>query len=216
MATPLILVPTDRERRVVRPRLATCGRVELCGFGMAAAAARTALLLAETGAARVLLVGIAGRLDERIPLGGARRFTRVACHGIGAGGGDDFVPAATLGWPQWPGDHAGSAIGDELACASNAAGAVATERLLLTVCASAGGPADVAARRRLFPEASAEDMEGFAVAVACRMRRVPFDVVRGISNTAGDRDTARWRVDEALEAAAAVALDLLAATPGCP
>jgi futalosine hydrolase len=55
----------------------------------------------------------------------------------------------------------------------------------------------------------AEDMEGFGVALACRLHGVPVDIVRGISNTVGDRDKARWRVETALEAAAAVALTLM-------
>jgi futalosine hydrolase len=53
-------------------------------------------------------------------------------------------------------------------------------------------------------------MEGFAVAFACRLRGVPLDVIRGISNTAGDRDTSRWQVAAALEAAGRLALQVLA------
>jgi len=215
MPAPLILVPTERERRVVGSRLAGHGRVELCGFGLVAAAARTAALLAESAVSRVMLVGIAGRLDDRLPIGTAWRFGRVACHGIGAGSGGGFVSAERMGWLQWPGDppDPASAIADELPCAtSRHAHRPESHRLLLSV-AAASGPDDVPLRRTSHPDAVAEDMEGFAVAAACRLRGTPVDIVRGISNTAGDRDPTGWRIDPALDEAARLAIELLEAPP---
>ena len=53
-------------------------------------------------------------------------------------------------------------------------------------------------------------MEGFAVALACRLRGVPVGIIRGISNTAGDRDTSRWQVAAAVEAAGRLALHVMA------
>jgi futalosine hydrolase len=52
-------------------------------------------------------------------------------------------------------------------------------------------------------------MEGFGVALACALARVPLAIVRGISNAAGERDTKRWRIREALAAARETALELL-------
>ncbi|NDC63000.1 MAG: hypothetical protein EBZ59_03230 [Planctomycetia bacterium] len=85
--------------------------------------------------------------------------------------------------------------------------------LLLTVCAAAAAAEDVRLRKRAFPDAMAEDMEGFAVALACRLRGVPVGIVRGISNTAGDRDTARWQVGAALDAAGTLARRIMAEAP---
>ena len=220
MPRHLILVPTEMERRGLEPMLAAATargcRVELCGFGLVAAAARTAQLIAEHAPERVLLVGIAGRLDERLAVGDAYRFDRVACYGIGAGSGSDFVPAAALGWQQWPGDAGdasdqnGGQIGDVISCAAgDRAGGEQTD-LLLTVCAAAANAEDVRLRRQVFPDAVAEDMEGFAVSVACRLRGVPFDIVRGISNVAGDRDKSHWQVAPAVEAAGRLALKIIA------
>jgi len=219
MLRHLILIPTEQERRILGPIMAPVVggsvRLELCGFGMAAAAARSALLVAHFKPSRVLLAGIAGRLDERLAVGEACRFGQVSCHGIGAGSGDDFRGAESLGWLQWPGDPPDpeAAIGDTIPCASNAAAIVSASERLLTVSAAAASGGDVVARRRLFPGAAAEDMEGFAVAVACRLAGVPIDIVRGISNTAGDRDKAHWRVTAALEAAADLVGILLRDTP---
>lgn len=214
----LLLVPTERERGLIEPvladRIGSAIRVELCGFGPVVAAARTARLLAEHRPASVLLVGIAGRFTDRLALGEAYAFERVACHGVGAGSAAGFVPADALGWPQWPGDGLDSAtrIGDVLDCASGrlaAETAVPRAGLLLSACSASADAADVSTRLRLFPDAAAEDMEGFAVAAACRLAGIPLDIVRGISNTAGDRDLSRWRIEAACRAAAALAVTLL-------
>jgi futalosine hydrolase len=216
----LILIPTDMERRGLEPMLAAATawgcRAALCGFGPVAAAARAAQLLAEHKPERVLLVGIAGRLDDQLAVGDAYRFDRVACYGVGAGSGGDFVPAAALGWQQWPGDagdasaQIGGQIGDVISSAAgDRAGGEQTD-LLLTVCAAAANAEDVRLRLQAFPGAVAEDMEGFAVAFACRLRGVPFDIVRGISNRAGDRDKARWQVAAAVEAAGRLTLEIMA------
>ena len=45
-------------------------------------------------------------------------------------------------------------------------------------------------------------MEGFAVAMACRLQNIPLEIIRGISNVAGDRDKSNWRVADAMGAAA--------------
>jgi futalosine hydrolase len=218
MRQSILLVPTELERGLVAPVVAAaCGssiRVELCGFGPVVAAARAAQLIAEHRPDSVLLVGIAGRYADRLTIGEAYAFERVACHGIGAGSGEAFVPAEALGWPQWPGDGSDPAtqIGHVLACTSGRLPASAARAgLLLSACAASADDADVRSRLRLFPDAAAEDMEGFAVAAACRLAGVPLDIVRGISNTAGDRDTRGWQIEAACRAAAELAATLLGA-----
>jgi futalosine hydrolase len=213
----LFLVPTELERRVLEPLVAPAlgrdDRPELCGFGPVAAAARTSLLVARHQPERVVLVGIAGRLDDRLALAAAYRFQQVGCFGIGVGSGDHFIPAGTVGWPQWPGDtaHGSTAIGDSIAVGPRKASAAASgDELLLTVCAASATAEDVRMRKRLFPAAVAEDMEGFAVAFACRLAGVPCEILRGISNTAGDRDQSRWQTKAALEAAGALAAQVIA------
>jgi futalosine hydrolase len=212
----LLLVPTELERGFIAPAVAAaCGssiRSELCGFGPVVAAARTARLIAEHRPDRILLVGIAGRFADRLAIGQAYAFERVACHGIGAGSGDAFVPAEAMGWPQWPGDGSDPAtrIADSLSCSSGRLPASAARAgLLLSACAASADEADVRSRLRLHPDAAAEDMEGFAVAAACRLAGVPLDIVRGISNTAGDRDTSGWQIEAACRAAAALAVMLV-------
>ena len=224
MAT-LILVPTELELR----RLNDAGgfptdsaRVELVGFGPIAAAARTMQLVGQLRPERCLLVGIAGAFaTECTPVGTALTFRRVASAGVGVGSGAKFQGPSRLGFPQWsgsggsgrasasggPGLEAADAIVEELSLA--AVGASPAE-LLLTTCAASDGPELANQRRRDFPQAVAEDMEGFGVALACALERIPLAIVRGISNAVGDRDTSGWRIADALEAARGLALEALA------
>ncbi len=215
----LLLVPTPVEERRLQdhggfdPGLAIVG---LCGFGPIAAAARTSQLLARLRPARVLLVGIAGTFDEEIlPVGNAIAFDAVAVEGIGAGEGEGLSGPAALGFPQWPGSADADPVHDRILLGGGPlvdAGALrdpARSALLLTTCAASASPEQAALRRRRFPEALAEDMEGFAVALSCALHGVPCHVVRGISNRVGDRDPAHWRIPAALAAARLCALDLL-------
>ncbi|MCA9133326.1 MAG: hypothetical protein KDA45_09235, partial [Planctomycetales bacterium] len=72
---------------------------------------------------------------------------------------------------------------------------------LLTVCSAASNAEEVAFRQQKFPQAVAEDMEGFGVALACRLAGLPLRIVRGISNRAGDRQTQNWCIRPAMESA---------------
>jgi len=209
----LLLFPTGLERRRfdeqggVAPGHALTA---LVGFGPVAAAARAAALLATLRPRRVLLVGIAGTYDtQRHPVGTALAFTHVALDGVGAGAGPGFLGPDALGFPQWPGSPGTTPgpIAESLALSAPGGGEPA---LLLTACAAAGGAAHARERRARFPRAAAEDMEGFAVALACALAGVPCAIVRGLSNQVGEREPGRWRIPAALGAARALALQALA------
>lgn len=218
----LVLIPTDVERR----RLEDHGGFEsasvlvsLCGFGPVAAAARTAAWIERLQPARVLLVGIAGTFDpERLPVGNAIEFDATAIEGIGAGEGAGLAGPAALGFPQWPGgeDRDASPIHDRIVLSERrelvdprALRDPSKSALLLTTCAASASPDQARLRRERFPEALAEDMEGFAVAFACALAGVPCSIVRGVSNVVGDRDPSHWRIPSALGAARLCALDVL-------
>src|SRR6185436_11987576 len=194
--TDVILVATAFERRQLDEQGGFPGcRVELCGFGPVSAAAHAALWVASLAPRRVLLVGIAGTLAPgRAEVGSASAFGRVRLDGVGVGSGAAFAPPSVVGFPQWEGGP-GERIDETLELGGG------PPRELLTVCAASASPEEAEARARRYPEALAEDMEGFAVALACRRSRVPLVIVRGISNVAGERDRRAWQVPEALAAA---------------
>ena len=196
----LFLIPTEFELQKVKsilaanyPQRAKLFEFQLCGFGPIAAAATTMQLLA-TGPTSVVLLGIAGTYQaERFPIGSATKFNHVICHGVGVGSGPQFTPASELGWQQGP------AIGDRLACTSSVTDDLNCD--LLTVCSAADSLAEATTRLTKNPTTVGEDMEAFGVAIACHMLKIDFEVIRGFSNIAGDRNKTNWRIDQALSAA---------------
>ncbi len=163
----------------------------MCGFGLAAAGAGAAHAIAThpaDAAAGVVLVGAAGTYDpDRFAIGTAIDAGAVRIDGIGAGG----AAPAELGFAETDVITLGGSDGEVLSVAE------------------AAGTADTAAERaRRHPEALAEEMEGFAVAVAARLFGVRLRIVRGASNRAGDRDHGAWRMAEALAAARSRVLEL--------
>jgi futalosine hydrolase len=223
----LLLIPTELELRFLRHRLTgfaggedRCGQwsIGLCGFGLVAAAARAAMLIAQERPEQVLLVGIAGALDEAVTIGSAQLFDRVLAHGVGVGEGTDYLSAVQMGWYHWPGSDGSGQIADAIdligvcprSCGperSSAAGAT-----LLSVCAASANQHQAQQRQMLYPEAVAEDMEGFGVAVACALAGVSLRIVRGISNRAGDRELSNWQIDSSLAAAAILVNELIEQT----
>lgn len=203
----LILIPTRIEALgIERAGGLGCGQglLELAGFGPVASAARCAQLIARFAPRRVLLLGIAGTLDgDMLPLGTAQRMGEVLLDGVGAGEGPERIGPKAMGLPQWQPDGDLTPIHDSLLLPGG-------HGRLLTVCAASASPAQAQDRRERFA-AKAEDMEGFAVALACSLAATPLAIIRGISNHAGERDASQWRVQDALDAARILALKTLEA-----
>lgn len=194
----LLLVPTELELELLEPHLADAelsAAVEVCGFGPVAAAARTAHLIETKRPSHVVLAGIAGTFcADTLPLGTACCFRQVAIDGIGVGESSRFVSARDLGFS--PADLSEDTLILE------PLGNNRPEGLLLTCCAASDSAEMALARRKRHPNALAEDMEGFGVALACRFATVPATIVRGISNLVGNRDKSTWEVGNAIRAAA--------------
>ena len=209
-APTLLLFPTELEQDRFRDQGGLPAGLALetvCGFGPIAAAARTAQLCASLRPARAFLCGIAGSYDDqRYPVGEAVTFARVALDGVGVGQGKAHLGPPALGFPQWPGSpETAPVIHDELELVGAADGGP----LLLTTCSASASPAEARLRLERHPEAVGEDMEGFAVALACALAQTPLTIVRGFSNRVGDRDSHRWRIPNALAAARRLTLELL-------
>lgn len=208
MNLTLILIPTDFEADFLRPAMRSIlarddVEAKICGFGPIASGIRTAQFVSELRPTNCVLVGIAGAYLPSLAKGSAHIFRKIACYGIGAGSGSQFASAEKMGWKQWSAPIGESHIGDSLTLKSS--GPASSDLQLLTVCASSLCERDIEHRLGLFPNAAAEDMEGFSVALACLSSNVPITIVRGISNKAGDRDQSNWDVESALLAAAKLA-----------
>lgn len=218
----LILIPTRFELELWR-RYSTGFsetlnlKTELCGFGMAVSGIRTVSLIRELQPQRVMLCGIAGSYDHEFQIGQACTFDQVACEGLGVGRGSGFQSLGQLGWQQWEGDTHTTPITDcirlnEIQGKQNWAGDLEAKKLLVTVAAASADPAHAADRRERYPLACAEDMEGFSVAAACQLSNTPLTIIRGVSNQAGDRQKAHWKVEEAMQSVTALAHKFLDST----
>ncbi len=187
-----VAAEADALRPVLDPGLIA---VEAVGVGPAAAAAGTARLLARGDYRAVISVGIAGGFPGRSDVGGTVLATRTIAADLGAESPDGFLPIEELGFGSsvLETDHALiAALRTELPHA--VAGDVLT---LSTVTGTAGTTTRLAAR---FPQAVAEAMEGYGVAIAAAGAAVPFAELRTISNPIGPRDRASWRLADAFAA----------------
>jgi len=212
--TNLILVPTPYELDRLQGTLDVAKNadfaLQLCGFGPIAAAARASSLISRYQPERVLLIGIAGTFDvKRTPIGSAQRFTQTVCYGVGVGMNESHLSAAQLGWMQFTGADAQPEIGDVLSLDSGFVSGIPASGTLLTCCSASDSAEEAKTRLQRFPDAAAEDMEGFSVAMACSLARVPLQIVRGISNEVGNRNIDQWRIDEAMNSAAELATELM-------
>lgn len=180
--------------------------MEICGFGPAVAGIRTLELVSQHQPQHVILAGIAGSLSDSLAIGSASCFSRVAIFGVGAGSGEEFQTADELGWVQLTASPERSAISDVIDIPSTNEDA---NRLLITSCAASGSTIEADWRRKKYPDANAEDMEGFSVAAACQIAGVPLEIVRGISNIAGDRNKQNWNIEAAIQSAGRLVMERL-------
>lgn len=209
MGAPCILVPSREEARAFA-RAGGFGPHEIVNVGLgpvAAAVVATRAARGDPSSPRlVVLAGLAGTyVPDEVAVGTAFEPSTVGLDGVGVGEGPDARSATDLGWTLLPGAVSASADG----VSEHLRLSTSNGPHLLTVCAASANPEHAALRRRRHPGAAAEDMEGFGVALACRLQGATLRIVRGVSNIAGDRDHGSWRVDAAIAAARARVLEIL-------
>ena len=193
MHLPLILVPTPLEAEIVQGFLRASDvavHVETIGFGPVASGIAAGRLFVESRVSSACLIGIAGSYHlEQLPVGTAAEFTHVGMWGVGATSPNGVQLPSDMKLEQAPGVFETLQIQTGEEC------------WLLSVTAASGMVEDIEQRLARFPQAVAEDMESFSVALAARTYDVDLHVFRGISNLVGIRDQSQWKVEEALRAA---------------
>ncbi|WP_446218037.1 futalosine hydrolase [Micromonospora sp. IBHARD004] len=184
------------------------------GVGPAVAGAATARLLALAEAAgrpyrAVVSAGIAGGFAGRVAVGGTVLATRSVAADLGAESPEGFIPVDELGMPaELLGGGVSVPADPGLLGALRTALPAATLGAVLTVSTVTGTVASTEALADRHPDAVAEAMEGYGVAVAAAQAGLPFAELRTVSNPIGPRDRGAWRMKEAFaaltEAAAAL------------
>ncbi|MEU5527672.1 futalosine hydrolase [Micromonospora chersina] len=176
------------------------------GVGPAVAGAATARLLALAEAAgrpyrAVVSAGIAGGFVGRAPVGGTVLATRSVAADLGAESPTGFIPVEDLGMPaELLGGGSVVPADPGLLGALRTALPAATVGAVLTISTVTGTAASTAALADRHPDAVAEAMEGYGVAVATTQAGLPFAELRTVSNPIGPRDRGSWRMREAFAA----------------
>ncbi|MBP0461453.1 futalosine hydrolase [Streptomyces montanisoli] len=175
------------------------------GAGPAAVAAATATALARASAAGdpytlVVSAGIGGGFAPRAPLGSVVVADEIIAADLGADTPDGYLAVEELGFGRSthrPPAALAAAMARSLAASPDFPSLLAPVLTVSTVTGTARRTVELAARH---PRAAAEGMEGFGVAEAAAVHRLPCAEVRAISNTVGPRDRAAWRIGPALAA----------------
>ncbi|MEW2376696.1 futalosine hydrolase [Micromonospora sp. NPDC047812] len=217
----LVVTAVPAEAEAVRAGLPDASTTVLpAGVGPAVAAATTARLLVLAEAAGrpyrgVVSAGVAGGFAGRVEVGATVLGSVSVAADLGAESPAGFLPVDELGMPpEWLGGGIALAADPNLLATLRAALPTATVGAVLTVSTVTGSAASTDALRRRHPDAVAEAMEGYGVAVAAAQARVPFVELRTVSNPIGPRDRDAWRMREALAALTTAAAAL--ASPGLP
>lgn len=206
MTKTLIVVPTQMERQQLDISTTdTQVAIEVCGFGPIAAAARSSQLISIHNPNRVIVVGIAGHYGE-LEIGECYSFRTALQLGIGIPDSSSIDGVDASRWPQWDPANSPNVLTENPATTNSHAiydkielkpsRQIPTCDLLATVCVSCED--EHQRKERLQTAASAEDMESFGIAMACYLNQIPVTVLRGISNLAGDRHVANWKIKQAM------------------
>ncbi|SCL17836.1 futalosine hydrolase [Micromonospora rhizosphaerae] len=212
MSGLLVVTAVPAEAEAVRAGLTDpTVTVTPIGVGPAVAGAATARLLALAEAAgrpyrAVVSAGIAGGFPGRVAIGGTVLATRSVAADLGAESPEGFIPVDQLGMPpELLGGGTAVPADPGLLGALRTALPDAAVGAVLTVSTVTGTAASTEALADRHPDAVAEAMEGYGVAVAAAQAGLPFAELRTVSNPIGPRDRGAWRMKEAFAALTAAA-----------
>ena len=192
MAEQLIVcVSTEFEGALLRSHLP----VLVTGVGAVNAACALTRFLEREGAQAIVSCGIGGAYpDAGLPVASAV-WAESECYGdLGAASDDGFLDMRALGFPVIAGPEP---VYNRLPLLIRPHGKAAA---FITVNTCTG---DEAKARAIVARTGGEveSMEGAAIAHVAALYGIPCGEIRGISNVAGRRDRAAWRVKEAAASA---------------
>ena len=187
MPKTLVLIPTRSELEAVDSYLQPFDdvRVKLCGFGLVEATINTYRESQIEKPDSVILCGIAGTYDpEACPVGTAVCFESVSQFGIGCQR-EEFLLPKELGFDSTPDTLTLQPLNE-----------IQSVRRLVSVTGT--GLFEPSRIQSSFPDAVAEDMEGYGFALGAISNQVAnISIVRSISNAVGE-PFSNWAIPEAL------------------
>jgi futalosine hydrolase len=193
-AALVVCVATELEGALLRPHVP----VIVTGVGAVNAAHALTRYLEREGADAVISCGIAGAYPRAFSEGFGLASVVCAeseCYGdLGANSAAGFLDMQALGFPVIARPEP---LYNVLPMQIFPAG----RRARFVTVNACSGTDDEACQREARTGGSVESMEGAAIAHVALLYRIPAGEIRGISNRAGTRDRAAWKVKEAAVAA---------------
>ena len=198
-----ILIVAATPAEIAQPFKAPGHRIDLLttGVGMVATAAHCAKALADGTYGLALNFGVCGSFDPALVPGCVVHVVADRLSELGAEDGDAFLTLDQLGLS---GEHEIVNVRPP----ANAALARLPAVRGITVSTVHGNTASIAAVERRF-NPQVESMEGAAFMYACLLNNVPFAQVRAVSNMVERRNTAAWKMADAIASLAGAARDIL-------
>ncbi len=205
----LIVVSVAAEKQAVIESLQDDGRFDVCvaGVGCVAAASSTSALLAGKQYDLVINLGIAGGFVGRADIGTVVVADRMVAADLGAETAEGFISLEQLqlGDSQIASDEK---LADRVLQALVRKSIPVQRAAILTLSTVTGTEETAVKLSNRMPDAVAEAMEGYGVAVAAVQHNLPVLEIRAISNAIGKRDRSSWRIAEALDRLREVSLVL--------
>lgn len=196
----LVMTAVSIERNAVLQGINNDKRfdVQVAGVGPIAAAASTAKLLAKSQYDLVISAGIGGGFTSRAEVGSLVVASEIIVADLGVETPEGFCSLDQLGFGSTRIPVDADLVYRIVAALARAKLPVNTGPVLTvsTVTGTAQSAAELLVR---VPEAVAEAMEGYGVALAAHAEGIPVLELRAISNVVGPRDRGNWRIEEALQ-----------------
>jgi futalosine hydrolase len=210
----LIVTAVASERESILAALHGDERFDIIagGVGPAAAAASTAIALSGASYRYVFCMGIGGSYREPVQFDAVVIADEVIAADLGAESPEGFIRLDELGFGETriPADRE---LANLVATTLRQANVQVTTGSILTVSTTTGTEQTATKLKQRFPQASAEGMEGYGVAVGAQKYQIPFIEIRTVSNKVGLRDRAAWKIKEALAQLTAISTILRKGLP---
>lgn len=202
----LIMTSVEAEKLALLRGLEGDSRFAVCiaGVGAVAAAIHTTRAIADGEYDMIINAGIAGGFVGQADIGSLVIASDIIAADLGAESPGGFLSIDELGFGS-----ARVAVATEQArnlAERCAASGIRVKLAPILTCSTATGTQQTAERlAATYAGAAAEAMEGFGVASAAALHRIPVLEVRAISNAVGPRNRDAWRIPDALQTLEAVA-----------
>jgi futalosine hydrolase len=173
--------------------------VVLAGVGPIAAGIQTTKAMLEKDYDLVINMGIAGGFRGRADVGSIVIAEEIVSADLGAESPERFITLDELGFGASTRIKAENERVELLVKAMSSNGLAVQQGTILTLSTVTGTETTTNELLRREPNAVAEAMEGYGVAMAAKEFGKPVLEIRSISNPIGPRDRSAWRMKEALD-----------------